>query len=87
MSENVRPEPRAFSYRVGGLEHLGDTRRNEALRTGFMRVINENSAENATGTPDFVLANYLLQTFLALETAVSARHIWYLDHPAGASSD
>jgi hypothetical protein len=41
------------------------------------QLINRHSAENASRTPDFVLANYLLRCMEAFALAVHARDSWY----------
>ena len=41
------------------------------------RVINSHSRENASNTPDFILAQYLEACLTAFDTAVQQREIWY----------
>lgn len=41
------------------------------------RVLNKHSRENNSGTPDFILADYLLHALIAFETAISNREKWY----------
>lgn len=43
-------------------------------------VLNRHSAENPSGTPDFILAEYLLNCLAAFDVAVNARAHWF-DHP------
>ena len=40
-------------------------------------VLNRHSAENASNTPDFILAQYLLGCLATWNTAVQQREIWY----------
>lgn len=40
-------------------------------------LLNRHSRENASNTPDFILAQYLLASLLAFETAVQQRETWY----------
>ena len=40
-------------------------------------IINKYSRENASNTPDFILAKYLEACLPAFETAVQQREIWY----------
>ncbi|MDD5050969.1 MAG: hypothetical protein PHV93_04525 [Candidatus Pacebacteria bacterium] len=40
-------------------------------------AINRNSRENASNTPDFILAEYLLACLVAFETASMRREEWY----------
>ena len=42
-------------------------------------LINANSMENGSDTPDFILANYLLGCLEAFDKAVSRRTEWYED--------
>ena len=48
-----------------------------ALREDIKDVINRNSAENASDTPDSVLAEYLICCLAAFDTATNARDRWY----------
>jgi hypothetical protein len=40
-------------------------------------AINRNSRENASGTPDFILAEYLVQCLHAYEKATRSKEDWY----------
>jgi hypothetical protein len=40
-------------------------------------LINRHSQENASGTPDFILAQYLTACLLAWNTGVQQRETWY----------
>jgi len=40
-------------------------------------AINLHSAENASNTPDFILAQYLEASLAAFDTAVQQRETWY----------
>jgi hypothetical protein len=40
-------------------------------------LINRRSQENASNTPDFILAQYLSACLLAYNTAVQQRETWY----------
>lgn len=40
-------------------------------------LINRHSQENASNTPDFILAQYILSCLLAFNTAVQQRETWY----------
>jgi hypothetical protein len=50
-----------------------DTKLREELRS----LINRNSRENASGTPDYILAEYLAACLLAYDRAVAQRETWY----------
>jgi len=40
-------------------------------------ILNRHSAENNSGTPDFILAVYLMDCLNAFEKAVIRRENWY----------
>ena len=44
-------------------------------------AINRHSAENASNTPDFILAQYLNHCLIGFNLAVNSREIWYGRHP------
>lgn len=48
-----------------------------ALRTKIQSAINEHSAENGSNTPDFILAEYLMDCLASFDKAVSRREVWY----------
>lgn len=47
------------------------------LREDIASAINRVSAENGSDTPDFVLAEYLVDCLSAFDKAVSRRERWY----------
>jgi len=47
------------------------------LREEIRAAINRASAENASGTPDFILADYLLACLDTFDYAVNAREKWF----------
>ena len=47
------------------------------LRKEIEHVINCDSAENGSNTPDFILAEYLTDCLAAFDKAVNARDVWY----------
>ena len=51
------------------------------FRRGLEELINYNSQENGSNTPDFILANYLINCLLAFDTAVNSRERWYSREP------
>ncbi len=64
---------------------MDDDTRSE-LRNGFAGVINQHSGENGSNTPDFLLADYLVDCMEAFERVLHARADWYgkdLDSPGG----
>lgn len=40
-------------------------------------LLNEHSRENASDTPDFILAGYLVNCLAAFEAATRHRELWY----------
>lgn len=51
------------------------------LRQDIERVINSHSRENVSGTPDFILAEYLLAALDNAEAVIKARDRWYRFEP------
>lgn len=49
----------------------------ETLENHIRRVLNCHSAENASDTPDFILAEYLIGCLNAYDQAVRSREKWY----------
>lgn len=49
----------------------------QALTNAFAHAINSESRENASNTPDFILASYLVECLKNYEAAVNAREKWY----------
>jgi len=47
------------------------------LEKELAATLNRHSAENASNTPDFILAQYLLGCLAAWNTAVQQRETWY----------
>jgi len=48
-----------------------------ALEHQIAHVLNRYSQENASNTPDFILAQYMLACLAAYNTAVQQRETWY----------
>jgi hypothetical protein len=48
-----------------------------SLREELEAAINRASAENGSNTPDFILAEYLLDTLAAFDKAVLERQSWW----------
>ncbi len=47
------------------------------LRKRLEALLNEESAENNSDTPDFILANYLISSLKNFDMAVKRRDAWY----------
>ena len=48
-----------------------------ALREGLRKLLNENSAENGSNTPDWILSDFLYNVLKELNGAVNKRASWY----------
>lgn len=48
-----------------------------AFRKALSDLINSNSMENGSDTPDFILAQFLDDSLQAFDRAVKARNKWY----------
>ena len=58
-----------------------------SLRADIAGAINNASAENASNTPDGILADYLLGCLTAFDTAVQQRETWYGRDPRPSEVD
>jgi hypothetical protein len=52
----------------------------EAFRQDLQAVLNKHSRENGSDTPDFLLADYLIECLQALDRAIRNRSGWYGRH-------
>jgi hypothetical protein len=57
------------------------------LRKDIEHAINRYSAENGSNTPDFILAQYLVDALCAYDKAVTAREKWYGREPVPVPPD
>ena len=48
-----------------------------SLYAEIKMVLNRNSAENASNTPDFILAEYLKTCLAAFDLAINQREAWH----------
>lgn len=48
-----------------------------AFRSELIALINKHSMENGSGTPDFILAQFLEDQIEIFDNAVSSRELWY----------
>lgn len=55
----------------------------QSFEAELVGLLNKYSMENGSGTPDFVLARYLVACLRAYDVAVNARCDWY-DAPDAA---
>jgi hypothetical protein len=47
------------------------------FKENLRRLLNCESAENGSDTPDFILAQYLLDCLDAFDKAANRRSVWY----------
>lgn len=47
------------------------------LRDQLSEILNRNSRENASNTPDYILADFMLACLAAFETEVKRRDAWH----------
>lgn len=47
------------------------------FRDQLTSLINKNSLENASDTPDYILSEYLCRALESFDKAVSERETWY----------
>ena len=59
----------------------------DAFRRELTAVLNKYSLENGSNTPDYMLADYLIECLRALDTTLRARARWYgrMDVPGRGS--
>jgi len=58
----------------------------ESLEYAIRTVLNKFSAENASNTPDFILAQFLLSCLAAWDTGVQQRETWHGRDASGSVS-
>lgn len=58
-------------------EHLDRLTRRDDLRVAITSALNQACAENESNTPDFVLAEFLLDALKAFDRATQQRDSWY----------
>jgi hypothetical protein len=54
------------------------------FRSELEGLINRYSIESGSNTPDYILADYLMDCLRAFDSAVNVRTEWYRDTPDGA---
>ncbi len=60
-----------------GLDTIQEIKRMGSFEDELGAVINRYSQEQASNTPDFILAQYLIGCLAAWNTAVQQRETWY----------
>jgi len=60
-----------------GLKEGSKNLKEKSLADDLRDVINKHSADNEANTPDFILAQYLLQCLNAFSSAVARRDTWF----------
>ena len=59
---------------------------NATFESELIELINRYSIENESDTPDFILANYILDCLNAFKIAVHGRDAWYRFKPRGCEN-
>jgi hypothetical protein len=76
----IGPEPEDLPRRpIPAIEHAG-------LRKELTAALNRHSRENASNTPDFILAQYLSSCLDAFDAATILRDTWYGRTPKPGAS-
>lgn len=65
------------SYESSSADSGIEQDREFAFVEGLRALINNYSKENASNTPDFIIAQYLDNCLLALNQAIQQRETWY----------
>ena len=70
MSDETTPQDSAAAHDLGpgGLQ---------GFTAELSDLLNRHSMENASGTPDFILARYLTDCLLAWNQSMQEREAWY----------
>ena len=55
----------------------GIEKRDTEFRKDLEKLLNSLSRENGSDTPDFILAEYLMDCLTAFDKATNARECWY----------
>lgn len=67
MSETIGPD---------AIDYVKDRADNDLFQE-LTRLLNQRCRENRSGTPDFILAKFLLDSLMAFEYAVNRREGWF----------
>lgn len=61
--------------------------RQASFRNELQELLNRHSMENESNTPDYMLADYLIQCLKSLDEAINRRSSWYgkFDSPGQAA--
>jgi hypothetical protein len=79
------PEDQADPEDIMEAHQTLETQAPSGLRKEIEGTLNKFSAENGSNTPDFILAQYLIDCLAAYDRAVMAREKWYGREPKPAS--
>ena len=73
----LSPHARAFSAEQERMVREMETEKYTKLLTEMASLLNKYSIENNSDTPDFILAEYLLDCLSAWEHATAKRDRWF----------
>jgi hypothetical protein len=60
-----------------GAKVMDEMNMKESFRRDLASLLNRYSLENGSNTPDFMLADYLIQCLLSLDQAINRRAQWH----------
>lgn len=75
-----------YDHEFGGLQPIAAIMQSD-LRKSIEQTLNRFSAENGSNTPDFILAQFLIDSLGAWDKAVAAREKWYGREPKPVPPD
>jgi len=76
---NERNEEKRYPYQLVR-ENIAQTKTckvKDKVIEGFRQVINTNSLENDSNTPDFIIAEYLWDCLVSANILIGSRTVWY----------
>jgi hypothetical protein len=71
-----------YDHSFGGIEPI-----KPSFRSDIQSTINRYSKENGSNTPDYILAQFLVDSLSAYDKAVTAREKWYGREPVPVPAD
>ena len=77
QSEIMEAYSKHMGFTEGEMKIIATHIQDRQFQQELVALLNKCSRENASNTPDFILADYLLDCLKAFELAVSARTGWF----------
>jgi len=71
--------PEKFPYQIvrENIQESETYKKREIIVKELTELINRNSLENDSNTPDFILAEYLWDCLMAANILIQSRAVWY----------